>query len=80
MLRRSGISVELGLRGNFKRRVESARKKQIGTVLILRDASANPRMHLTHYSGSQEQHEALASLILEATLGSYEGISGGPQR
>jgi histidyl-tRNA synthetase len=80
MLRRSGISVELGLRGNFKRRVESARKKQIGTVLILRDASANPRMHLTHYSGSQEQHEALASLILKATLGSYEGISGGPQR
>ncbi|HYI39660.1 MAG TPA: histidine--tRNA ligase [Allosphingosinicella sp.] len=79
-LRRSGISTDWSFRGNAKKRIENARKKNVSAVLILRDATQQPRLHLTHYSGDDAQRLALADEISNAVSGVYEGISGGGSR
>lgn len=79
-LRRHGIPTETSFRGNAKRRIENARKKNVPAILILRDHSQQPRLHLTHYSGDEDQRLALAADIAEAVKGRYEGISGGGPR
>jgi histidyl-tRNA synthetase len=79
-LRRSGISADLSFRGNAKKRIENARRKNVSAALILRDHSQQPRLHLTHYRGDDDQRLALANDILGAVSGLYEGISGGGLR
>ncbi|MET1110853.1 MAG: histidine--tRNA ligase, partial [Allosphingosinicella sp.] len=79
-LRRSGISTDLSFRGNAKKRVENARKRNVSAVLFLRDESQKPRLHLTHYRGEEDQRQQLADEILRAIDGVYEGISGGGSR
>ncbi|HEX8481324.1 MAG TPA: histidine--tRNA ligase [Allosphingosinicella sp.] len=76
-LRRSGIPTDLSFRGNAKKRVENARKRNVSAVLMLRDESRQPRLHLTHYRGDDDQRQALARGVLSAVSGVYEGISGG---
>jgi histidyl-tRNA synthetase len=78
-LRRSGIAVDIAFRGNAKRRIESAKKNNLAAALILRDLSQTPRLHLTHFSGDEDQRRALAADILTAVKGLYSGISGGPE-
>ncbi|HEX8223663.1 MAG TPA: histidine--tRNA ligase [Allosphingosinicella sp.] len=79
-LRRSGISIDWSFRGNAKKRIENARKRNVSAVLILRDEAQQPRLHLTHYSGDEDQRRALAAAIELAVTGLYEGISGGGAR
>jgi histidyl-tRNA synthetase len=79
-LRRSGISTDLSFRGNAKKRIENARRKNVSAVLILRDPSQQPRLHLTHYSGDDEQRRALLDEVQMAVDGLYDGISGGGPR
>ncbi|HLL30347.1 MAG TPA: histidine--tRNA ligase [Allosphingosinicella sp.] len=76
-LRRSGVSTDLSFRGNAKKRIENARKRNVSAVLILRDESQRPRLHLTDYSGDDDHRLALAAEIQGAVRGLYEGISGG---
>jgi histidyl-tRNA synthetase len=77
-LRRAGVPVEMAYRGNAKKRIEQARKKGVAAVLILRDESQQPRLHLTHYSGDDRQRQALLEEIGTALKG--QGISGGAPR
>jgi histidyl-tRNA synthetase len=79
-LRRGGVSVDMTFRGNSKRRIELARKKDVAAVLILRDQTQQPRLHLTHYRGDDEQRRELATEILSVLKGRYGGISGGGPR
>ncbi len=79
-LRRSGIPTDWAFRGNAKKRIENARKKNVSGVLILREEAQQPRLHLTHYSGDDDQRLALADEILGAVSGVYEGLSGGGSR
>jgi histidyl-tRNA synthetase len=80
MLRRAGLAVEYPTKGNCKRRIEQARKRGVTGVLFLRDQSAVPRLHMTHYSRDEEQQKALSSEVLAATHATYGGISGGGSR
>jgi histidyl-tRNA synthetase len=79
-LRRSGISTEMSFRGNAKKRIENARRKNVSAILILRDDSQQPRLHLTHYAGDDDQRLQLANDVLRSVAGRYEGISGGGPR
>jgi len=79
-LRRSGVPTDWSFRGNAKKRIENARKRNVSAVLILRDESQQPRLHLTHYSGDEDRRSALAAEIGKAVAGLYEGISGGGSR
>ncbi len=79
-LRRSGISTDWSFRGNAKKRIENARRRNVSAVLILRDQSQQPRLHLTHYSGDDDRRRALATDIQAAVRGLYDGISGGGSR
>jgi histidyl-tRNA synthetase len=75
-LRRSGIATDWSFRGNAKKRIENARRRNVSAVLILRDESQQPRLHLTHYSGDDDQCSALADNVARAVREVYEGISG----
>jgi histidyl-tRNA synthetase len=79
-LRRAGVPVEMAYRGNSKKRIEQARKKDVAAVLILRDESQQPRLHLTHYSGDDQQRNALMDKVGLALIGRYQGMSGGGPR
>ena len=79
-LRRSGISTDLSFRGNAKKRVENARRRNVSAVLFLRDETQQPRLHLTHYRGDDDQRLGLSERVLKAVSGVYEGISGGGPR
>lgn len=79
-LRRSGISTDLSFRGNAKKRVENARKRNVSAVLFLRDETQQPRLHLTHYRGDDDERLRLSERVLSAVTGVYEGISGGGPR
>jgi histidyl-tRNA synthetase len=78
LLRRAGVASDFAFRGNSKKRIENARKKGIGAVLILRGADADPRLHLTSYGGSVERQKGLQERIFMAVRDSYGGLSGGP--
>ena len=78
LLRRAGVATDFALRGNSKKRIENARKKGVGAVLILRGHDYDPRLHLTSYGDDEEQRRALAARILQAVEKSYGGLSGGP--
>ena len=76
-LRRNGIATDLSFRGNAKKRIENARKKNVSAVLILRDEAQQPRLHMTHYSGDDDHRRALLADVQSAVSGLYDGISGG---
>ncbi|MFL6864021.1 MAG: histidine--tRNA ligase [Allosphingosinicella sp.] len=76
-LRRAGIAVDMAFKGNAKKRIETARKRGLAAVLILRDPDQHPRLHLTHYADDEAQRQALTTDILAAVLGRYEGLSYG---
>jgi histidyl-tRNA synthetase len=79
-LRRAGIATDLAFRGNAKKRIETARRKNLSAALILRDAGQTPRLHLTHFSGDDEQRRELAAILRKASGDLYPGgISGGEQ-
>ncbi|HEY0147407.1 MAG TPA: histidine--tRNA ligase [Allosphingosinicella sp.] len=78
LLRSHGIATEFAFRGNSKKRIENARKKGVGAVLILRGPDADPRLHLTSYGGSTEQSMNLQERIFAAVRSPYGGVSGGP--
>jgi histidyl-tRNA synthetase len=75
-LRRAGWSVELGFRGNSKKRVEAAKRKGIQAMLFVKPGAAGPELNL---SDTTKTHEAAAELLLRV-LGDlpdrYEQISG----
>ncbi|HEV7660960.1 MAG TPA: histidine--tRNA ligase [Allosphingosinicella sp.] len=76
-LRQSGIPVDMAFRGNAKKRIEAARKKNVPAVLILRDETQLPRLHLTHYAGSDSERTQLLERILGVTGMIYVGgLSG----
>lgn len=80
-LRRQGIAVDNAFQGNAKRRVEVARKKDLSAVLILRDETQQPRLHLTHYTGDDDQKRQLALTVLNSVRDLYpSGLSGGGPR
>jgi histidyl-tRNA synthetase len=80
-LRRAGIPTDMAFRGNAKRRIESARKRNLSAALILRDPAQMPRLHLTHFAGDEERRLELAAMIAKAAGDLYPGgISGGPER
>jgi histidyl-tRNA synthetase len=80
-LRRAGIPTDMAFRGNAKRRIESARKRNLSAALILRDPAQVPRLHLTHFAGDEERRLDLAAMIAKAAGDLYPGgISGGPER
>jgi histidyl-tRNA synthetase len=79
-LRRAGIATDLAFRGNAKKRIENARRKNLSAALILRDEGQAPRLHLTHFSGDEEQRRELAAILRKASGDLYPGgISGGEQ-
>ncbi|GAA4825038.1 histidine--tRNA ligase [Sphingosinicella ginsenosidimutans] len=80
LLRRAGIAADIGFRGNAKKRIESAKKNNRTAALILRDPSQAPRLHLTHFGGTDDQRKSLADKILLAVKDIYSGMSGGPDR
>jgi histidyl-tRNA synthetase len=80
-LRRAGVSIDVAFRGNAKRRIENARKKNLSAALILRDADQTPRLHLTHFAGGDEQRRELAAILGKASRDLYPGgISGGDEQ
>jgi len=80
-LRQQGMTVDMPFRGNSKRRIENAKKRGAFAVLILRDETQQPRLHLTQYAGSDDDRMLFAASILGAVKGLYEGgLSGGPTR
>jgi histidyl-tRNA synthetase len=76
-LRRTGIAVDMPFKGNAKKRIELARKRGLAAVLILRDPSQQPRLHLTHYAGDEAQRVALKTRVLAGLPKQYEGVSFG---
>jgi histidyl-tRNA synthetase len=77
LLRRAGIASDFAFRGNSKKRIENARKKGVGAVLILRGQGADPRLHITSYGGSVEEQTALQERVFVAVRNSYGAVSGG---
>jgi histidyl-tRNA synthetase len=76
LLRTAGICVDMAFRGNAKKRIEQARKKNLAAALILRDPTQPQRLHLTSYVGDEEATRALLGRIQAAVKGHYQGISG----
>jgi histidyl-tRNA synthetase len=80
-LRRAGISTDVAFRGNAKRRIENARKKNLSGALILRDAAQTPRLHLTYFAGADDERRELAAILGKASRDLYPGgISGGAEQ
>ncbi len=61
-LRRAGWQVELGFRGNAKKRVESARRKGIQAILFVKEGSPVARLNL---SDTTRTHEGATDLLLK---------------
>jgi len=61
-LRRAGWEVELGFRGNSKKRVESAKRKGVQAILFVRPDGAADKLNLTDVS---QRHDRAAKLLLE---------------
>jgi histidyl-tRNA synthetase len=61
-LRRAGWQVELGFRGNSKKRVEAAKRKGVQAILFVRPDGAGDKLNLTDV---RQQHEYAAELLLE---------------
>jgi histidyl-tRNA synthetase len=80
-LRRAGIAADLAFRGNAKKRIENARKKNLSAALIVRTADQSPRLHLTHFSGDDDQRVELGAIVAKASRDLYPGgISGGGEQ
>jgi histidyl-tRNA synthetase len=80
-LRRAGVAADLAFRGNAKKRIENARRKDLSAALIVRAADQSPRLHLTHFSGDDAQRREVAAIVAKASLSLYpDGISGGGER
>ena len=74
-LRANGWSVELGFRGNSKRRVELARKNGIDAVLFVRPDGIGDKLNLSHLSGADSAAELMLE-ILGALPAQYKRRSG----
>ena len=74
-LRANGWSVELGFRGNSKRRVELARKNGIDAVLFVRPDGIGDKLNLSHLSGADSAAELMLE-ILGALPAQYNRRSG----
>jgi len=61
-LRRAGWQVELGFRGNSKKRVEAAKRKGVQAILFVRPDGAGDKLNLTDV---RQQHHHAAELLLE---------------
>ncbi|MGS1016462.1 histidine--tRNA ligase [Allosphingosinicella humi] len=75
-LRAGGVAVDIAYRGSCKKRIEAAKKKGLDAVLLLREQSQSPRLHLTCYSGTDEERERLRLDIMSVTSSLYGGLSG----
>ncbi len=74
-LRRAGWQVELGFRGNSKRRVEAARKKGIAAILFVRPDGDADKLNLSHLAGQETATELLLK-VLSDLPDQYRELSG----
>jgi len=74
-LRAKGWKVELGYRGNAKKRVESAKRRGIEAMLFVRPPGEAEKLNLTHLGG-QETATALLLKVLGDLPPEYDQLSG----
>lgn len=73
-LRANGLSVELGFKGNAKRRAEAARKRGIEAILFVRP-DGQEKLNLTHLGGA-DRASALFREVLNLLPERYHQMSG----
>ena len=74
-LRDMGWSVELGFRGNGKRRVEVARKRGIEAILFVRPDGHPQRLKLSHLGGDDRANMLLLDVLKDLPSG-YDQLAG----
>ena len=74
-LRSAGLSVEMGFRGNSKRRAEAARKRGIEAILFVRPEEESEKLNLTHLGGQDRAAQLLLD-VLGALPHEYDQLSG----
>ena len=76
-LRFAGWSVELGFRGNSKKRADAARKRGIEAILFVRE-NGSQKLNLTHLGGTERATDLMLE-VLEALPPGYNQLSGDNQ-
>jgi histidyl-tRNA synthetase len=76
-LRRNGLTVELGFRGNAKKRVESAKKRGAMSVLFVKDLQkVRSSLHLSNVAMDQDEATRLLLRVLGSLPHDYGQLSG----
>ena len=75
-LRRANWQVELGFKGNSKKRVEAARRKGIKAILFVKPGTGAPKLHLSDISRSPEEATKLLLQVLGNLPDRFEQLSG----
>ena len=76
VLRRAGWDVELGFRGNAKRRVEAARRKGIQAMLFVRPDGSRDKLNLTDLANGPDAASQLLLKVLRSLPDSYNQLAG----
>jgi histidyl-tRNA synthetase len=75
-LRRAGWQVELGFRGNAKKRVEAAKRKGVQAILYVDEGVNNRKLNLTDVSGDKSRATDLLLEVLLSLPDQYDQMSG----
>jgi histidyl-tRNA synthetase len=75
-LRRADMAVELGFRGNTKRRVEAARSRGVEAILFVREDGATEKLNLTHISRDTAKATELLLSVLGHLPDKYDSLAG----
>ncbi|HWK35901.1 histidine--tRNA ligase [Sphingomonas sp.] len=75
-LRRAGWQVELGFRGNSKKRVEAAKRKGAQAILFVRPDGHFEKLHLVDVTQDHERAMKLLLEVLHALPAKYQHVSG----
>ena len=75
-LRRAGWSVELGFRGNAKKRVEAAKRKGIQAILFVKPGNPQPELNLSDTTRTHDEATGLLLNVLGDLPDRYSQVSG----
>ena len=78
MLREAQIPAEMAFRGNAKRRIELARKRNAETILFIRQPGPNAGgLYLKHLRGSSDRQNIVWDEVRVALLATYGSVQSG---
>jgi histidyl-tRNA synthetase len=75
-LRRANMPIELGFRGNTKKRVEAARSRGVEAILFVRQEGEADKLNLTHISRDTGKATELLLEVLGHLPDEYQSLSG----